>query len=323
LITAEEQDLVINDDLLEILKMIVSDISSENYHEAIEKILFYAKKKSSDIDVVKLKESISLPHFDNIQKEIINKIEYQDIMKDDHIFSVSQFNTFKNCPRMYEYHYIYRIPSLLRSHFDFGSAVHKVIEVLTKESTKSRESLTIKLAIDLLRREWDPKGFRSKLDEKRSFQEAEEILKVFIEEQNKMDGKILEIEKDFVLNISGINIKGRIDRIDMINNKDLLVFDYKTSKAASSENKLKEDMQLILYSLVIEQTYDKRPIEVGCWYLRKNKRVMIHVTEKEVTEILEQINSIVNQIKMGSFPPKPGWVCKNCDFSIICDFAKK
>jgi RecB family exonuclease len=113
----------------------------------------------------------------------------------------------------------------------------------------------------LLRREWDPKGFRSKLDEKRSFQEAEEILKVFIEEQNKMDSKILEIEKDFVLNISGINIQGRIDRIDMINNKDFLVFDYKTSIVASSENKLKEDMQLILYSLVIEQTYDKRPIE--------------------------------------------------------------
>ena len=35
------------------------------------------------------------------------------------------------------------------------------------------------------------------------------------------------------------------------------------------------------------------------------------------------MNSIVNQIKTGSFPPKPGCVCKNCDKSLICDFAKK
>ena len=133
-------------------------------------------------------------------------------------------------------------PLYRESHFDFQSAVHKVIEVLTKESTKSGKPLTIKLAIDLVKERMGipRKDLDQKLDEKESFQEAEEILKVFIEEQNKMDSKILEIEKDFVLNISGINIKGRIDRIDIINNKDLLVFDYKTSKVASSEKSLKE-----------------------------------------------------------------------------------
>jgi len=53
---------------------------------------------------------------------------------------------------MYEYLYIYRIPSLPRSHFDFGSAVHKVIEVLSRESSKLGEPLTIEIAIDLYQR---------------------------------------------------------------------------------------------------------------------------------------------------------------------------
>ncbi len=99
------------------------------------------------------------------------------------------------------------------------------------------------LALEILEREWNPKGFTSRLDEAKSLEEVKEILKTFLEEENKNYTDIIDIEKEFVINIEGVNIKGRIDRIDKIKDKDdFIVIDYKTAKSASSTNKLKEDI---------------------------------------------------------------------------------
>jgi RecB family exonuclease len=99
-----------------------------------------------------------------------------------------------------------------------------------------------------------------------------------------MNDKILEIEKEFSIEIAGINIKGKIDRIDKYKD-DFIVLDYKTSKTASSKNKLKEDMQLVTYSLAIEQLYGKMPQKVGCWFLRSNKKVIIEVLDEDIIKI--------------------------------------
>ncbi len=123
------------------------------------------------------------------------------------------------------------------------------------------------------------------------------------------------------MDIAGVNIKGRIDRIDK-DKDNFTVIDYKTSKTASSKNKLKEDMQLAIYSLVVENLYGKRPQKVGCWFLRANKKVMIEITDQDIIKIKDKMISIVEYIRIGNFNPNPGWECKNCDYSLICDSAQ-
>jgi CRISPR-associated protein Cas4 len=188
-------------------------------------------------------------------------------------------------------------------------------------SRDDQQPINLDLALKILQREWNPKGFTSQLEERKSFEEAKDILKTFIDEQNKMNDKILDIEKEFSMEIAGINIKGKIDRIDK-NKDDFIVIDYKTSKTASSKNKLKEDMQLVIYSLVVEHLYGKRPQKVGCWFLRANKKVMIEITYEDIIKIKDKIISIVESIRKGHFNPKPGWECKSCDYSLICDSAR-
>jgi RecB family exonuclease len=60
----------------------------------------------------------------------------------------------------------------------------------------------------------NPKGFTSQLEERKSFASSKDILKVFVDDQNKMGDKLLDVEKEFSMDIAGIDIKGRIDRID-------------------------------------------------------------------------------------------------------------
>jgi DNA helicase II / ATP-dependent DNA helicase PcrA len=317
----EIEELDIGDQLTKITKDIVTDINNARYKNAIEKVLLFAQTKTMDIDIKGILKGLLETDFDNIKKQIINKIEYNDIIKDDHDFSVSQFNSFTRCPRIYEYKYVYRIPSLPKPYFDFGSSIHKVVEEITTISKDSQQPVDIDLAIKILQREWNPKGFTSQLEERKSFEEAKDVLKTFIEEQNKMNETIIDIEKEFSVEIEGISIKGKIDRIDK-DNDDFIVIDYKTSKTASSKNKLKEDMQMIVYSLAVEHLYGKRPQKVGCWFLRANKKVMIEVSDEDIIKIKDKLISIVGSVRKGHFSPKPGWECKSCDYSLICDSAK-
>jgi DNA helicase II / ATP-dependent DNA helicase PcrA len=196
-----------------------------------------------------------------------------------------------------------------------------VVEEITSIAKDNQQPMDIDLALKILHREWNPKGFTSQLEERKSFEEAKDILKTFIDEQNKINEKVLDIKKEFSVEIDCININGKIDRIDR-DNDDFIVMDYKTSKTASSRNKLKEDMQLIIYSLAVENLYGKRPKKVGCRFLRSNKKVMIEVTDEDIIKIKGKIISIVNSIKNGHFTPKPGWECKSCDYSLICDSTK-
>jgi hypothetical protein len=52
------------------------------------------------------------------------------------------------------------------------------------------------------------------IEEKNAFEEAKNILKSLIEEQKKMDNKILDIEKEFSMEIEDVNIQRKIDRIN-------------------------------------------------------------------------------------------------------------
>ena len=50
------------------------------------------------------------------------------------------------------------------------------------------------------------------------------------------------------------------------------VIDYKTSKKAQSLNELKKDMQLLVYTIAVNEVYGSKPL-VGDWFLRSNEKV--------------------------------------------------
>ena len=308
----------IEDESIAVAKEIVADLKEGKYNSAIEKTLLIAKMRSADVKSII--DGVKEPDYKKIEQDINRDLDHTQIIDGDFLYSVSQFNTYERCPRAYQYHYVYRIPTAAKPYFDFGGAVHGVIEELTKK-VKEGEPVNMELALEILNREWNPKGFESKLHERQSFEEAKEILKVFLQEQAKIGREIVEIEKEFAVKVGDFQVRGRIDRIDK-DGEDFVVIDYKTSKEMLSEKKLREDMQLIMYTLVVENLFGRRPKSVGWWFLRANKKVMIEVREEDIEKIKQQMMNVVDNIKKGDFHPTPGWVCQNCDFASICDVAQ-
>jgi DNA helicase-2/ATP-dependent DNA helicase PcrA len=152
-------------------------------------------------------------------------------------------------------------------------------------------------------------------------QEISVILEQFLEEMRDSGREILDLEKTFALLIDDYLVKGVIDRIDSDGN-DFVLIDYKTSREIYGPKKATEDIQLVLYSLAIQNLYGKRPKLVGWWFLRQNKKIMVQISHEDIEMTIKKINKIVESIRNADFHPEPGWICKNCDYRLVCNEAK-
>jgi DNA helicase-2/ATP-dependent DNA helicase PcrA len=184
---------------------------------------------------------------------------------------------------------------------------------------KDGKAINEAVAEELLAKFWDPKGYKSKIDEQRDYAEAKAILKVFLEEQAKNKSEIVDIERWFETSIGDIKLRGRIDRIDQ-DESGYTVVDYKTSKKASSLNDLKKDMQLLVYALAVKQMYGGGPLKVGNWFLRINEKVFFEPENQAIDAIQTEITEIAAKIKAAAFEPKKGsWECNYCDYTCLCE----
>jgi DNA helicase II / ATP-dependent DNA helicase PcrA len=297
-----------------LIKQVIFSLRAEKFNEAIENVLLVAKCQNKNLDV---------------KKEIISLIKEPDYsvlaqvcqpkaipIPDDYLFSVSQFISYKKCPRLYQYRYLMKIPEKPRYYFGFGASVHNIVEQLTRMS-KEGKPINQDIANTLLQKYWDPKGYETKIDEKRDYAEAEAILRVFLDEHAKSKSEIVDIERWFKTTIGNVQINGRIDRIDK-EGSEFTVIDYKTSKETTSLNELKKDMQLLVYAFAVNEMYGTKPL-VGDWFLRFNEKVFFKPEDQAIDALKTELTDIAGKIRAGQFEPKESWECNHCDYTCLCD----
>jgi DNA helicase-2/ATP-dependent DNA helicase PcrA len=298
-----------------LMKQVISNLATGKFNEALQDVLLYAKSTNKDLDVkneliCKLKE----PDYSVLEQADEKPVT----VPENHVFSVSQFVGYKKCPRLYQYRHVMKIPEKPRYYFDFGSSLHSIAEQLTRMQ-KDGKAINEAIAEELLAKFWDPKGYKSKIDEQRDYAEAKAILKVFLDEQAKSKTEIVDIERWFETSIGDTRLRGRIDRIDR-DGSSYTVVDYKTSKKAPSLNELKKDMQLLVYAIAVKEMYGGGPLKVGNWFLRSNEKVFFEPEDQAIEAMRIEIAEMASKIKAASFEPKKGsWDCNYCDYGCLCD----
>jgi len=299
-----------------LLKQVISNLATGKFTEALENVLLYAKSTNKNLDVkAELIGKLKEPNYSTLQQAVEEPVT----VSENHVFSVSQFVGYKKCPRLYQYRHVMKIPEKPRYYFDFGSSLHSIAEQLTRIQ-KDGKAINEDVAEELLAKFWDPKGYKSKIDEQRDYAEAKAILKVFLEEQTKSKTEIVDIERWFETSIGDIRLRGRIDRIDK-DGSSYTVVDYKTSKKASSLNELKKDMQLLVYALAVKEIYPgDNTLKVGNWFLRSNEKVFFEPEKQAIDAMRTEIAEMAAKIKAAAFEPKKGsWECTQCDYHCLCD----
>ncbi len=256
-------------------------------------------------------------------------------------FSFTQLAAFRKCPLQYKFSHIYRIPTLGSYQRSFGQSIHltfqKVFQLHQARTAASQVSLFDAPTAAVALGDW-----AVTLDEALQIYEDTWIDEWYpdraVHDEYKAKGKIavtrsmeawaaeppqpLELEKEFILQIGGHSIKGKIDRVDQNADGTVTIYDYKTGEAKEKlESEDKE--QLYLYQLALEgrgfavaslkyvYVLDRQELEVDL--LQEDKK------EVFLTKMAERMDAILTSNFEAT--PEP-FVCKYCDFRQICPFRK-
>ena len=240
--------------------------------------------------------------------------------------SPSGINDFNNCPQLYKYRSIDRLPQPPSLDAERGTLVHTVLHDLFESIPSKRTPIA---AIDLLPSRWraqvdaKPELAAMVINEKEWLDRASALLKTYFTlerpESFEPTHREMHLENDFEENVY---LHGYVDRLDIAPTGEVRIVDYKTGKAPKPGWEEKALFQLRVYALLYWKAHGVLPRLLQLIYLGDGKLVKNNPTiaDLETTEkILHRTaDDIFASIDKDYWPPKPSRLCDWCFFKTIC-----
>jgi len=235
--------------------------------------------------------------------------------------SYSKISTYIKCPLRYKFLYIDNLPTAPKSYFSLGNSIHKVLEKFysPNENFKVLKKDPYKYLLELLDTHWISEGYRTKEEELKAKQEAKEMLITYYRKNIFGFTPAYEVESEFSVPFLGLELKGRFDRVDKVNN-DFIIIDYKTNSFVGESFREEEILQPVLYKIAGDYKYGSQSIkEVSFHYLRKGKNITFEVTTYLVERSKKRIEEVTENIFKGHFPANVNGTCNSCEFKDRCE----
>lgn len=240
--------------------------------------------------------------------------------------SPSAVSEYENCPQLYKYRKIDKLPEPPSLDAERGTLVHTVLQDLFEIPAMDRTPAS---AIDLL-----PSRWAAQLDNKPALKEmvtndkewldrASALLETYFTLENpstfEATHREMHLENNFA---SNIYLHGYVDRLDVAPTGEVRIVDYKTGKAPRPGWEEKALFQLRVYALLYWKNNGVLPRLLQLIYLGDGKLVKSNPTlpELEATEkILNRVaKDIFISIDKAYWPAKPSRLCDWCYFKSIC-----
>ncbi len=245
-------------------------------------------------------------------------------------FSYTQLETYSTCPLQYKYQYVLNVPTSKNAAASFGDTIHKTLQAFYKEFITDK-SIGQNRLLEIYNETWIPLGYASKRHEERMKKEGQTMLTQFYKKYHRRHLSILDIERVFKIKIGKkLVIRGKIDRVDQKNKKEIEIVDYKTGKMPdkkelmkSPSTSLRVNMQLSIYALAAmdKGLYRKKidEITLSFYYLQPMEKISFKPSPEYINETKKTIHETVSEIRKHVFDPNVGPWCDFCHFRMICE----
>ena len=243
--------------------------------------------------------------------------------------SPSRAGDFLNCPLLYRFRVIDRLPEPPSPAAARGTLVHAVLERLFDEPSAHRTPQT---AQAMLAPQWDrlitEEPELAELfddDEQRStwLAEAREMLDRYftLEDPTRLEPMHREHAVEAVLE-SGLLLRGYIDRLDVAAGGEIRIVDYKTGTAPKEEYEARALFQMKFYAVVLWLTQQQVPKLLQLMYLGNGEIVRYAPDESDLRATVRKIDALWRAIERarstGDWRPRPGRLCAWCAHQAIC-----
>jgi putative RecB family exonuclease len=240
--------------------------------------------------------------------------------------SPSAVSEYENCPQLYKYRKIDKLPEPPSLDAERGTLIHTILQDLFEFPSQERTPQT---AIDLLPSRWaaqlegKPALLEMVPSEKEWLDRASSLLQTYFTLENpstfEATHREMHLEDDFD---SDIYLHGYVDRLDVAPTGEVRIVDYKTGKSPRPGWEEKALFQLRVYALLYWKNTGVLPRLLQLIYLGDGRIVKSNPTMAEIEsaeKVLRRVaQDIFISIEKEYWPPKPSRLCDWCYFKSIC-----
>nr|WP_225955121.1 RecB family exonuclease [Kibdelosporangium phytohabitans] len=244
--------------------------------------------------------------------------------------SPSRASDFKQCPLLYRFRAVDRLPETPSKAQVRGTVVHAVLEQLYALPAAERVPQT---AHKLLQPTWSkltedaPELAGQLFADGDSLEDwlasAAELLDGYftLEDPRRLEPEACELLVESELP-SGVLLRGYIDRLDVAPTGEIRVVDYKTGAAPREIGEAKALFQMKFYALVLWRLRGVVPKQLRLMYLSDRQSLAYAPDEAELKRFertLEAIwQAVMRSAKTGDFRPNKSRLCDYCDHKAFC-----
>ncbi|MYX31725.1 DUF2800 domain-containing protein [Streptomyces sp. SID8381] len=246
--------------------------------------------------------------------------------------SPSRAGDFMQCPLLYRFRVIDRLPEKPSEAATRGTLVHAVLERLFDAPAAER---TPPRAKALIPGQWDRlRASRPELVElfaddadgerlARWLSEAERLVERWftLEDPSRLEPAERELFVEAEL-ASGLRLRGIIDRVDVAPTGEVRIVDYKTGKAPRPEYAEGALFQMKFYALVVWRLKKVVPRRLQLVYLGSGDVLTYDPVPADLERIERKLHALWEAIRLatetGDWRPRPTKLCGWCDHRAHC-----
>jgi putative RecB family exonuclease len=244
--------------------------------------------------------------------------------------SPSRASDFMQCPLLYRFRVIDKLPSAPSAAAARGTLVHSVLERLFDLPADGR---TIEAAAALVEPQWqallegEPE-LADLVDETDLaavaswFGDAVSLIERWFTLEDPTRLEPAERELYVETDLDGLTLRGYVDRLDITPAGEMRVVDYKTGRSPSELFEAKALFQMKFYALVLWRLRGQVPLMLQLVYLGNSEIVRYSPDESELLAVERKLKALWKAIETaaltGDWRPSKSKLCDWCDHRALC-----
>lgn len=241
--------------------------------------------------------------------------------------SPSRAADFKACPQLFKFRAIDHLPEPSDPSRARGTLVHAVLERLCRLPAEQR---TLGTARGLLGDVWaelqevdelSGLGF-DPAQEASWLADADRMIRNYFRLEDPSRVTVHDVEVWVTHEGERTSLRGIVDRIEVREDGEWILVDYKTGRPPSTERALGSFFGLQFYALVCWRAFAKMPIELRLLQLGTPEVITLRPTVQMLEGLERQLDAlgtaILRAMTTGDWRPRPSWLCDHCAHQAVC-----
>jgi putative RecB family exonuclease len=241
--------------------------------------------------------------------------------------SPSKISAFKHCPLAFRFSVIDRLPEPPSPWASKGTLVHRALELLMLRPPVER-TLPMALAdldraraeladhpefagLELTDEEWD--AFHA---------DAADLVTRYFQLEDPATVQPIGLELLMSVELGSLTLRGIIDRLELDDDGELVVTDYKTGTAPREGFEQDRLGGVHFYALLCQRLLGRRPARVQLMYLSKPEVLIARPSEQSVVGMERRAQALWAAVERAcerdDFRPRAGRLCDWCSFRPYC-----